>query len=110
MLDPFADITQADPRMATFDLRDVEAHPIVDHGQSQGLARAEQGDGDTFRPGVSLDVGQRFLGNAEQRDGGAVFQATIEFVAPVGNLQATALLEFCRELADGGRQAQGVEQ
>ncbi len=68
MLDPFADIAQADAGMAAFYLRDVEAHPIIDHRQAQGLAGAEQGDADAFRPGMALDIGQGFLGNAEQRD------------------------------------------
>ena len=110
MLDTFTDITQANAGVTTFDLGDVETDTVIDHRQPYGLFRAVQGNGDVFRLGVAFNIGQAFLHDAKQRDRRAIDQMTVEFVIVVGHDQAAALLEFCGELTDRRRQAQGVEQ
>jgi len=64
----------------------------------------------TFCLCVAFDIGQAFLHDAKQRDGGAIDQMTVEFVIVEGHDQTAALLEFCGKLTDCRWQAEGVEQ
>ncbi|MNG20548.1 hypothetical protein D3C84_1048110 [compost metagenome] len=59
---------------------------------------------------MAFDIGQAFLDDAEQRHSRAVDQLAVEFIFVIGHGQPAALLEFRRQLADGRRQAEGVEQ
>ncbi|MNN59861.1 hypothetical protein D3C81_1750110 [compost metagenome] len=63
-----------------------------------------------LRLGVAFDIGQAFLDDAEQRNSRAVDQLAVEFIFVIGHGQPAALFEFGSQLADGRRQAEGVEQ
>ena len=68
MLDTLTDITQANARVTTFDLGDVETDTVIDHRQPYGIFRPVQGNGDVFSLGVSFNISQAFLHDAKKRD------------------------------------------
>src|SRR5690606_38319895 len=77
VLDPLADVAQADAAGHALDGTRVEADAVVAHLQLHAGDAGHEVDLDQTGAGMPFDVGQRFLDDAKQRDRHRVGQRRI---------------------------------
>ncbi|QNQ98170.1 hypothetical protein BGI51_11045 [Pseudomonas oryzihabitans] len=109
-LHPLADVAQADAAAEALHLAGIETAAVVVHSQADPATAALQVDDHAPGRGVALDVGQRLLDDAKQGDVHVAAGGTVVQGLPIVHVQAAALAEFLHQLAERGRQAEGVQQ